>query len=222
MVKTQMIWSNNSCFKLEMLWTGNLVLFRVSDNVPLWKTNTSGTQAYKATMLINGDLTLTNKNSTQTYWSSNTAGGNFTNILWADFFCTVDKWWAFSVLKCRFNFSGVRKLAHKLLIKCLWNWPWTGTIGAYLLLQDDGNLVIKNTSGSIVWSSNTNSNCTGINLLIVNPIGLNSKLFLLDCKNYNSYFKKAKNMIWDQFICGLGGLWSPWHDQNWITLNYFC
>ncbi len=74
MVKTQMMFSNNTCFKLEMLWNGNLVLFRVNDNLAIWKTNTSGTQAYKATMLSDGNLTLTDKSSTQTFWSSKTSG----------------------------------------------------------------------------------------------------------------------------------------------------
>jgi len=57
-----------------MLWTGNLVLFRVDDNIPLWKSNTSGTQAYKATMLSDGNLILTDKNSSQTFWSTGTSG----------------------------------------------------------------------------------------------------------------------------------------------------
>ena len=115
MVKTQIMLSNNTCFKLEMLWNGNLVLFRVDDNIALWKSNTSGTQAYKVTMLNNGNFTLTDKNSTQIFWSSMTSGN----------------------------------------------------IGAFLSLQDDGNLVIKTILGSIVWSSNTNSNCTGTKLIIL-------------------------------------------------------
>ena len=36
------IFSNNSCFQLKLLSNGNLILFRVDDNVALWKTNTSG------------------------------------------------------------------------------------------------------------------------------------------------------------------------------------
>jgi len=57
-----------------MVWTGNLILYRVDDNVGIWKSNTYGSKAYQGSMLSNGNFVLYNKNFSTIYWSSNTAG----------------------------------------------------------------------------------------------------------------------------------------------------
>ena len=71
-------------FKLEMLWTGNLILYRVADNVGIWKSNTYGSKAYQGSMLSNGNFVLYDKNLTSTFWSSNTNGNEGAYLLVSD------------------------------------------------------------------------------------------------------------------------------------------
>jgi hypothetical protein len=43
-----------------------------------------------------------------------------------------------------------------------WSSGTSGHSDSFLLLQDDGNLAIKDVNEDIVWTSNSLSNCTGI------------------------------------------------------------
>ena len=52
-------------------------------------------------------------------------------------------------------------LTDKNSSQTFWSSGTSGNIGAILLVQDDGNLVIKTMSDAIVWSSNSKSNCKG-------------------------------------------------------------
>jgi hypothetical protein len=57
-------------------------------------------------------------------------------------------------------------LTDKNFSQTFWSTGTSGNTGAILLVQDDGNLVIKTISGALVWSSNSKSNCTGYNFLL--------------------------------------------------------
>lgn len=52
------LFSENGAYKLVMQGDGNLVLYRVSDNVPTWATNTHGNPGTRAVMQGHGNLVL--------------------------------------------------------------------------------------------------------------------------------------------------------------------
>ena len=43
-----------------------------------------------------------------------------------------------------------------------WSSNTSGNPGAYLAVKDNGEFVIKTSSGNSIWSSKTQSNCTGM------------------------------------------------------------
>ena len=79
----QSISSNNGCFKLIMQNDGNLVLYRNSDNIVAWATNTSGTSTNIATMQTDGNF-VTYKPFKIPTWASQTSGKSNSKIVLQD------------------------------------------------------------------------------------------------------------------------------------------
>jgi hypothetical protein len=67
------ITSADGRFRLIMQTDGNLVVYRNSDNHPLWATGTQGTDVHRADMQSDGNLVLYHVNNAPA-WASNTAG----------------------------------------------------------------------------------------------------------------------------------------------------
>ena len=59
------------------------------------------------------------------------------------------------------NFYGNFVLCDKNKVIPFWQTDISGNEGNFLLLQDDGNLVVENPYGDILWTSNTESICSG-------------------------------------------------------------
>jgi len=49
-----------------------------------------------------------------------------------------------------------------------WSTATYGNPGSFFLLQDDGNLVVQNSYGDVLWTSNTESTCSSKSTLNLN------------------------------------------------------
>ena len=64
--------SDNRCFQLWMQSDGNLVLYRKSNNEPLWNSGTSGSRTERACMQYDGNFVTSDNNRNPT-WNSGTS-----------------------------------------------------------------------------------------------------------------------------------------------------
>lgn len=67
------LFSPNGYYKLVMQYDGNLVIYEVASNRPLWATGTNGSGAVKAVMQTDGNFVLYTA-SNRPVWATNTAG----------------------------------------------------------------------------------------------------------------------------------------------------
>lgn len=67
----QRLQSTNGCFRLDMQIDGNLVIYRNSNNQPMWATNTQYKGAIRATMQGDGNFVLYNRNNSA-IWNTGT------------------------------------------------------------------------------------------------------------------------------------------------------
>jgi hypothetical protein len=152
-VDSQLI-SNNGQYQLVLQTDGNLVLYRFSDQHPLWASNTQGKGAKTATMQADGNFVIYNSNKNP-LWSSETKGkGGVTLVLQDDGNLVIYKQdgttavWASNTMQ-----SATLTVDQSLAV----NSQLISNNGQYqLVLQTDGNLVLYRLSDKHpLWASGT-------------------------------------------------------------------
>ena len=107
----------------------------------LGSTMTSNNKCFRLNLTLDGNLILYHVDSGHSLWS--------TEILDP----RIDHGYV--------DFSGNFVLYSKNNEFPFWESGTFGNPGSFLLLQDDGNLVVGNPYGDILWTSNTESICSG-------------------------------------------------------------
>jgi hypothetical protein len=180
------LWSPNKRYALLMQSDGNAVIYRASDKVPLWSSETRGHRGAYLDFEANGNLVVFDR-AHKPLWMSNTAGhagsyllmqndGNLViyshgkKALWA--------WQTNSteMLPGEMLTPGHSRLSHNrkyrlqmqtdgnlVLLqgkKALWNSGTYGHPGATFSFQHNGNLVIHSVKGTVLWQSGTHGTMT--------------------------------------------------------------
>lgn len=124
--------------ELHMQDDGNLVIHSTSSTI-LWETGTGGHPGSELVMEEDGNLVLYSGPEPQVLWESKTAGDDHAG---AELFMKEDG-----------------NLVIKLppLRKAIWSTNTDGNKGAYVKMQEDGNLVVYSKDDKALWSSQTHN-----------------------------------------------------------------
>ncbi|KAG5675408.1 hypothetical protein PVAND_005316 [Polypedilum vanderplanki] len=78
--KSSSIYSDNGCFRLTMQDDGNLVIYRISDNKPLWSSQTSQTESCVACVQKDGNFVIYTNEEKPT-WSTGTHDNTLSHLI---------------------------------------------------------------------------------------------------------------------------------------------
>ncbi|MFJ5234898.1 hypothetical protein ACIQBJ_34045, partial [Kitasatospora sp. NPDC088391] len=147
-------WAQSQSSVLEMQSDGNLVEYRRSDGVPVWDSNTWGNNGAYLVVQPDGNSVLC-KSDNSPLWHTGTwqYGGAYLKLqddgrlnVYKNTGTenTVDTVWTTATLRNGTGLTPNRRLQGKV---------------NYLIMQNDGNLVLyRNSDNAVMWSSNTAGN----------------------------------------------------------------
>jgi len=145
---------------LTMQKDGNLVM-RNSSGAAVWSSNTQGHPGAYLKVQNDGNLVIYPLSGsvlfeTHTEWASEVPPNAGNNLIFGESITTgTDIYSNNGRFRLRFQTDGNLVLYFAETGVTLWSSGTAGWGGATLIMKTDGNLVMRNSSGSVVWSTNT-------------------------------------------------------------------
>ena len=155
-------WRSNTAgsgaVKLLMQTDGNLVLYTVS-NSPIWHTSTNGNNGARLTMQTDGNLVLYS-NTNNSLWTSGTIHNPDLLSFVSPRMPTGTLFTGQRIETANRKFKLILQSDGNLVLRspsrATWASQTSGSGAVKMSLQSDGNLVLYNSSGKPVWHTRTN------------------------------------------------------------------
>jgi hypothetical protein len=180
----QFLTCDNNAYKLIYQTDGNLVLYRLSDNLPLWCSRTDGKPAGRCTMQTNGNLVIYTPNNGAIWatgtWTDKYRGGEL--FLSANGNLTIESgqgavWWESRTFESSANNTmnaGYRRDIYPAI------WPTVNR-----------NYRIKSAVGDVVLDVWGNNSSAGTSICVHSAHGGNNQNWVLSRSSAGFYFIKS-------------------------------